>query len=160
MLILTRTFEMPVTDELTGEKITFLVERPSAKLRNQYNNKAFQRRGSKTKFFTSLARVEFGLKVLKGIKDDEMSIPAEEHDNLENLRDDIINAPGGVPYLPISSNPTSKFFTKNWRQMVEKYADHLIEGIATKLFDNPVTVDDLETETDNYEDDGEDVEKN
>lgn len=151
-------YPIDVIDELSGDKIKFFMKMPGAKLRNKYNNKSIVRRGRKTEFNAALARVDFGMKLLVGIREGDFLIPPEEHENYENLKDMLISVEDSdKKFLTISSDPSSPFYTSQWKEHVEKYGNDLIEAAASKLFDNPASVEDQNSDV---EDEDEDIEKN
>jgi hypothetical protein len=151
-------YPINVTDELSGDPILFQMRMPGAKMRNKYNNKSIVRRGRKTEFNAALARVEYGMKLLVGIREGDFLIPPKEHENYENLQDSLTSVEDSdLKFLNIASDQSSPFYTSQWKEHVEKYGNDLIEAAASKLFDNPASVEDQNVDV---EDDEEDIEKN
>lgn len=150
--IMTNTVTLILTDNLSGDEVALTLRKPDAKMRNKYNNAAYQRKGKKIITNTALARVEFGRKILAGIREGDFLISPEEHENHEALKGDYIYITDDpTPYLTFASDPESKFFDSNWKSLFVKYADDLLETAVSILFDNPATLEEQDNDTDDAE---------
>ncbi len=160
--IMTNTVTLNLTDNLTGDVVALTFLKPNAKMRNKYNNAAYQRKGKRVVTNTAIARVEFGQKILIGIREGDFLVNPIEHENFENLKDDMIFITDDqTPYLTISSDPKSKYYVTDWKEIVLKYADELLETGVSMLFDNPATLEEQDNDTEDQDiDTGEDAEKN
>ncbi len=150
MRFVSNTVEICVKDELfEGEIRSFVFRKPNAQEQNKYNNKAHVMRNGKFKSNATLARVEFGLKHLISIGNEEYAIPAATHGAYDLLVNDVIVVGAGADkteYLPISSDNGNKFYHAEWKKVVEEYAHDTLAVAAARLFEGSASLEDTELE--------------
>ncbi|NCD13685.1 MAG: hypothetical protein EOL92_00445 [Bacteroidia bacterium] len=108
---------MIFADELSGSDVGLYYRMPTTRERQGYTNAAVKRgaKGNKITFHVVEAKIEFGAKILTGIRDGDFL--------LENGR-------------PLSSDPTSENYIESWKDIVIDCASDLVGALATKIFDH------------------------
>lgn len=110
---------LTLVDNTSGSEVVFTYRMPTTQERTAYANAAWRRKGTKLKNETPQARREYGVRLLLGIRDGDFMLPG----------------PDGKP-VPLSSDKASPHFRQDWKQLVMKYAGHLVEALAAFAFDN------------------------
>lgn len=130
--------EMIMKDKLSDTEICFFYRFPTTKERVAYENERFQRKKKKVVNRTVETRLKYGLKILKGVR----------------IGDFVKEIDG--EWKPISSDSGAEHYDPDWKEHVEKYAADLVMELAFRVFEFSVE----ETEDDDEETEGEDLEKN
>ncbi|MDH5524441.1 MAG: hypothetical protein OEY01_10685 [Desulfobulbaceae bacterium] len=111
--------ELRINDNLSGSELVVYYRMPTATERLHYSNKSVVREGGKVVFNHGPVRQEYGMKIFVGFKDG-----------------DFADADGN----PMSSDPQSPHYNKNWRDLIEKYAADIVEVLALFVFESSVAV--------------------
>lgn len=138
--------ELRLSDPVSGEVITFYYRLPTTKERSQYENAKIRRERNKLKFEVGETKLKFGKLILQGFKETEVKEDGSKVGGFTKIEDgkEIIFA----------SDPNSKNYDQNWKDLLELYASDLICALATHLFDGvmiedeDITGEEEETETD------------
>lgn len=128
-----------INDNISGSEIQFTYRMPTTSERTAYNNKAWKRQGVKLKNDTTKARLEFGQRLLKGIRDGDFAIVVDGKQ------------------VPLSSTIGSPGYREDWKTKVVEFAPDLVEVLASRVFDASAEV---LTPDDIPEDDAGDAEGN
>jgi hypothetical protein len=126
-----------IRDGVSGEVKEFIYRTPTAMEHQAYAAKSLGLRGNKaviSRKGIADARVEFGLKILIGIKDDQF----------------------GVGGKPISSDPQSPDYREDWKELLKQYAPDLISLFAVDVFDGTKAISDSNIQIE-FEEDAEEV---
>lgn len=119
---------LKINDNISGSDIVFTYRMPTTKERTDYSNMAVRRKRNKVEFKSSEARQNYGLRILDGIRDGDFEIKKSGK------------------YVPISSDPESKNYDKDWKKHIEKHAIDLIEILAAHVFEGSADIDDGESQ--------------
>ena len=115
-------------DSLSGGEIHLYYRFPSPDEIISYRNGDTKRKGNKIIMCTGENRLKHGLKILTGFRDGDFAKSIE-------------TKPGSKPKIvPISSDPDSENYDKNWKSLVKAQASDLIESMAVTVFDQSATV--------------------
>jgi len=115
--------KLKLNDHLSNSSIELFYRTPSAKEQASYVNGMTRRERNKLVNCTGEQRQKMGAEILTGFREGDFE------------------KPGGVV---ISSDPASPNFDKEWKQLVCKYAPHLVEALAIHAFEQTASVDEGE----------------
>ena len=118
-----------LNDPMTGEKISLQYATPTTGQRINYSRElqVVKRKGSKVEIEDNVykTRVKFGLEILNGFEE------AKADSDTGSLSGGYADEAGN----PISSDPTSKNYRSDWKELVRKYAADHLEFLARKAFE-------------------------
>jgi hypothetical protein len=126
-----------IRDGVSGEVKEFIYRTPTAMDHQAYAAKSLGLIGNKaviSRKAISEARVEFGLRILIGIKDNQF----------------------GMAGKPISSNPESPDYWEDWKELLKQYAPDLISLFAVAVLDGTHMVNNSNIEVE-FKEDAEEV---
>ncbi|MFA5423037.1 MAG: hypothetical protein WC374_04200 [Phycisphaerae bacterium] len=112
-------------DNIAGGSITLEYKLPSAEDRIKYSNSLISRHGKKIESTMGETRMKFGAKILSGIADGEF----QKEDG-----------------KPLSSKQDSPNYDAEWKSFIEKYAPDVIAMLAMHVFENALTIGEVEEE--------------
>jgi hypothetical protein len=113
------------TDNIAGGKITLEYRLPTPDERVIYSNALITRKGKKVESAYGETRQKWGYNILTGITDGEF---------------------GRNKKTPISSSPQSPIYDAEWKEIVKKFAPDVIERLAMHVFENALTISEVEEE--------------
>lgn len=125
-----------IRDNLSGSDIAFSYRMPTTAERIGYSNAVVQRRNGKIVNQAAKTRIEYGLKILAGIREGDF----------------LVKAAGGENVC-LSSDPESAFYREDWKAQVKTHAADLVELLAIQVFDMPAQTVPVDTEADDAEGD-------
>lgn len=112
--------KLKLHDHFSNSTIVLFYRSPSAKEQAAYTNGMTRRERNKLVNCTGEQRQTMGAEILTGFREGDFE------------------KPGGVV---ISSDPGSPNYDKGWKDLVKKYAPHLIEALAIHAFEQTASVD-------------------
>jgi hypothetical protein len=113
---------LEVMDPVSGTVITLYYRLPTSEERVAYSVGIWEKEGGKVVNKPGKPRQQAGLEILSGIKDGDFVRKIE----------------GGTK--PISSDSASPDYDPDWKELVKKYAIHLIEALAVHVFEGARTI--------------------
>jgi hypothetical protein len=122
---------LTMIDNVSGSEIVFTYRMPTTAERTAYANAAWPRRGNKVKNETTKARLTYGERILKSIRDGDFLVPVNGKNE------------------PLSSTPGNPGYREDWKALVMQFAPDLVELLAARVFDasaEALTPDDLSEE--------------
>ncbi len=122
-------------DNSDGKDIPLWYRDPTTDEWAGYTNSAFQRVRNKVVNKTPEARLKYGRKLLQKIRPEDWAVPASLHANKDELQDEIDDG-----YLPISSDPESKFYDPKWKDYVCEMGRDLVMLMAAYIFDQSAEI--------------------
>ena len=120
--------QVTIHDNISNTEILFFYRTPTTSELEGFSNMSIQRRGKKIRFRQAEARLQYGLKILTGIRDGDF-------ERLDNGR-----------YVPISSDEGSPHYYPQWKEWLRDNAADLVMLLGLHVFDNSaeIEVDDAE----------------
>jgi hypothetical protein len=130
--------ELTINDPISGGQITLYYRLPTTQERLKYNQSLFQRKGNKITYTYTEARLKWGREILLGFEEGAFGVMSK-------------TPPGGKgKEVPYSSDPESKNYREDWKDLVCEFASDLIEVLAAHVFEGatPAIVPRFENEED------------
>lgn len=121
--------ELKITDNISNSSIVLYYRTPTAREQVRYTNEAMQRKRNKLVSHLGEMRQEGGLKILEGFREGDFEIP-------------VAGEKG--KYAPLSSDPESNLFIKEWKDRIKQYAPDIIEALAIHAFESNVEIEEPE----------------
>ncbi|WP_319543156.1 hypothetical protein [uncultured Pseudodesulfovibrio sp.] len=141
---------MDFIDRTSGDRLILFYRTPSTEDRFGYENGKVKRKKGKVINLTGQMRRQYGLAIITGLGEGCFGKP-----RLDMNGKPCLDKNGKIVIDPVSSDPDSEHFDPDWKQYLKKYAAHLIEALAVRVFEEPVLavppMDDDETEPDDIE---------
>jgi hypothetical protein len=109
--------ELVINDPVSGDQVTLYYDLPTTKERIGYHQSLFRRDRNKIVYTVAEARQFWGKKILAGFKEGDFA---------------VMEKGATVPY---SSDPKSKDFREDWKELVCTYAPDLVEFLASVVFE-------------------------
>ena len=133
--------ELKVRCNLSGTDLTLLYDDPDATMRAKYSSGMTKRKGRKMENNLGPNRQKWGKEIFRGFGEGEFGE----------------KQPGQKKPVPVSSNPESEYYKKDWKPWFCKHHSDLIELLAIHVFDRPAEVDPMDdmTAEDDHDDDDE-----
>lgn len=131
-----------LTDHISGSELELHYRLPDTRERVGYNNMFVRRQGNKVKMQATEARLKYGAKILLGFR-----------------AGDFADADG----RPLASDPGEPGYREDWKDLVCAHAADIVEQLAIRVFDAPVSIgedEDDDNDAADEEDNDEDPEKN
>ena len=118
--------EIRFKDQLGGGDIALFYSTPTPDMRAKYANEMIRREGGKIVRRVGEVRQRYGARILTGIRDG-----------------DFTSAAG-----PVSSDPKSGAYRKDWKELVSQYASDLVELLAAHVFEGSAALKETEPDED------------
>lgn len=115
--------ELLIQDHISGQEIALQYRLPTTQERVGYASESVQRKGKKVEFRGPAVRQKYGLAILTGIR---------KGDFAKRLPD------GGLK--PVSSDPGDPDHDPQWKALVGRHASHLVDLLATRVFEAAASV--------------------
>jgi hypothetical protein len=109
--------ELVINDPISGGQITLYYRLPTTAERLKYSQSLFQRKGNKIKYTYAEARQEWGKQILLGFEKGAFGV----------MKDGKKTS--------YSSDPESKDYREDWKELVCEFASDLIEVLAAHVFE-------------------------
>jgi hypothetical protein len=111
------TGKVSINDSISGRIIVLYFRVPTTRERIQYSKSLFQRKGNKITYAYAEARQKWGREILTGFEEGAFGVVK------------------GDKEIPYSSNPESKNYREDWKNLVCEFASDLVEILATHVFE-------------------------
>lgn len=112
--------KLDLVDRLSGSKLTVFYRMPETSERLGYENESLKREGGRMIQQLGTVRRKYGLAIITGIGEDCFG----------TLKDGKA--------VPISSDPESEFFDKNWKTLLEQQASDVVQTLGAWVFEDAV----------------------
>lgn len=112
---------LTIKDAISGTDIELYYRLPMTPERVAYQSRMFRTKGGKMKVQVFEARIEFGLKILTGFREGDF----------------------GIKGKPIASDPQSKNYQEDWKELIKATAADIVNAFAFVVFEGAT----LQTET-------------
>lgn len=104
---------LKITDSISASEIELYYRNPATTEIVAYQNRMYRREGNKVKIDAANTRIDFGLKVLTGFRDGDF----------------------GIDGKPISADPASPGYCKDWKTHLKENAGDIIMTLAMHVFE-------------------------
>jgi hypothetical protein len=123
-------------DTLSNSEIEFKYRLPTTEERVRFSNASIKRENGRVEYHQTKARVDSGMEILTGIREGDFEVPK------------------GNGFVPLSSDPESKYFDKDWKKHVLAYASDLVELLGMRVFETSALVARLDLQGPSQADEG------
>ena len=117
MYALADTQKLLLIATTSGEEVGLRYREPTTQEMHHYQAESVQRVRNKIQFRHSEAQMKFGNAILEGIRDGDFGVPG----------------PDGK-LVPISSDPASPQYRKDWKDLLNQYAPAVVIALGQYVF--------------------------
>lgn len=129
----TKSNELLINDNISGSTLGIYHRMPSTAERQGYQNKSVVRKGRKIKLNIAETRLEYGLKILTGLRDGDFERTVDG------------------TFVPISSRPESEHHYPEWKNWMEEHGADVVMILGAHVFEGSVELADKDDEEESAE---------